>query len=118
MLEKAEGEFGAASQARAHIQHPELIVLHLKHAILHHRLVFTAGNADTFSRVLLTLKLLRNHYNTSLPAEIFSFPGEMPPPDLLDEFAKYNATLRVVSLHCILFPRFQNANLSVPSLLD
>lgn len=59
-------------------------------------LVFTAGNADTFSRVLLTLKILRNHYNTSLPAEIFSFPGEMPPPDLLDEFVKYNATLRVV----------------------
>lgn len=60
-------------------------------------LVFTAGNADTFSRVLLTLKILRNHYNTSLPAEIFSFPGEMPPPELLDEFVKYNATLRVVS---------------------
>lgn len=61
-----------------------------------YRLVFTAGNADTFSRVLLTLKLLRNHYNTSLPAEIFSFPGEMPPPELLDEFVKYNATLKVV----------------------
>ncbi|KAK9894544.1 glycosyltransferase family 71 protein [Cystobasidium minutum MCA 4210] len=59
-------------------------------------LVFTAGNADTFSRVLLTLKILRNHYNTSLPAEIFSFPGEMPPPELLDEFVKYNATLRVI----------------------
>lgn len=60
------------------------------------RLVFTAGNADTFSRVLLTLKLLRKYYNTTLPAEIFSFPGEMPPPDLVDEFAEYNATLRVV----------------------
>lgn len=68
-------------------------------------LVFTAGNADTFSRVLLTLKILRNHYNTSLPAEIFSFPGEMPPPDLLDEFVKYNATLRVV---CRLSPNLSN----------
>lgn len=70
--------------------------LHINHLTSTYSLVFTAGNADTFSRVLLTLKMLRNHYNTSLPAEIFSFPGEMPPPDLLDEFGKYNATLRVV----------------------
>ena len=49
---------------------------------------------DTFDRVLTTLKLLRNHFNTSLPAEIFSFPGENPPKALLPEFEKYNAKLR------------------------
>ena len=60
-------------------------------------LVFTAGNADTFHRVLLSLKLLSKFYSTNLPSEIFSFPGEMPPPELLSEFEAYNATLRYVS---------------------
>jgi alpha 1,2-mannosyltransferase len=60
-------------------------------------LVFTAGNADTFHRVLLSLKLLSKFYGTNLPSEIFSFPGEMPPPELLSEFEAYNATLRYVS---------------------
>lgn len=61
------------------------------------RLVFTAGNADTFSRVLMTMKLLKKFYNTTLPAEVFSFPGEMPPDDLLPRFKEYNVTLRYVS---------------------
>jgi len=59
-------------------------------------LVFTAGNADTFSRVLMSLKILRKYYNTSLPAEIFSFPGEEPPAELLPQFAEYNVTLRYI----------------------
>ena len=61
-------------------------------------LVFTAGNADTFSRVAVTMKILKNHYNTTLPAEIFSFPGESPPPELIPEFEGLNVTLRYVSV--------------------
>lgn len=59
-------------------------------------LVFTAGNADTYSRVLLTLKLMKKYYHTALPSEIFSFPGEEPPADLIPQFAELNATLRYV----------------------
>ncbi|GAA5992174.1 hypothetical protein JCM11641_007787 [Rhodosporidiobolus odoratus] len=59
-------------------------------------LVFTAGNADTFSRVLLTLKMLHNHLHTHLPAEIFSFPGETPDPKVRAELESYNATFRVI----------------------
>ncbi|GAA6021382.1 hypothetical protein JCM10207_002029 [Rhodosporidiobolus poonsookiae] len=59
-------------------------------------LVFTAGNADTFSRVLLTLKMLNNHLHTHLPAEIFSFPGEEPSDEVREELEKYGAKLKVV----------------------
>ncbi|GAA5998961.1 uncharacterized protein JCM10292_005826 [Rhodotorula paludigena] len=59
-------------------------------------LVFTAGNADTFSRVLLTLKMLKNHLHTSLPAEIFSFPGEEPSPEVRDQLEQHGAKLRIV----------------------
>ncbi|BGP20067.1 hypothetical protein JCM10213_003549 [Rhodosporidiobolus nylandii] len=59
-------------------------------------LVFTAGNADTFSRVLLTLKMLNNHLHTHLPAAIFSFPGEQPDPQVRAELEEYGATLHVV----------------------
>lgn len=61
------------------------------------RLVFTAGNADTYSRVLITMKILRNRYHNTLPAEVFSFPGEAPPADLLPKFKEYNVTLRYIS---------------------
>lgn len=44
-------------------------------------LVFTAGNADTLRRVVWTLRLIRNHYNSTLPASIFHFPSEAPAPD-------------------------------------
>ncbi|GAA5904617.1 hypothetical protein JCM6882_004922 [Rhodosporidiobolus microsporus] len=59
-------------------------------------LVFTAGNADTFSRVLLTLKMLNHHLHTSLPAEIFSFPGEEPDEETREQLEELGATLRVV----------------------
>ncbi|KAK4047491.1 hypothetical protein OIV83_005404 [Microbotryomycetes sp. JL201] len=59
-------------------------------------LVFTAGNADTFSRVKLTLKLLRKHLKTDLPAEIFSFPGEKPDDDVRKELQELGATLKTV----------------------
>ncbi|KAK4046908.1 hypothetical protein OIO90_006390 [Microbotryomycetes sp. JL221] len=59
-------------------------------------LVFTAGNADTFSRVRLTLRLLRRHLKTNLPAEIFSFPGEVPTEQVRQELIELGATLRTV----------------------
>ncbi|GAA5873215.1 hypothetical protein JCM8547_008603 [Rhodosporidiobolus lusitaniae] len=59
-------------------------------------LVFTAGNADTFSRVLLTLKMLRNHLHTNLPSEIYSFPGEEPDEQTRKDLESYGATLKVV----------------------
>ncbi|GAA5821126.1 hypothetical protein JCM11251_001976 [Rhodosporidiobolus azoricus] len=59
-------------------------------------LVFTAGNADTFSRVLLTLKMLKYHLHTSLPAEIFSFLGEEPDKEVREQLEELGATLRVV----------------------
>lgn len=74
-------------------------------------LVFTAGNADTFSRVLLTLKMLRNHLHTSLPSEIFSFPGEEPTAEIRAELEAHGATLGIVgdatrdpSRKCITLP--------------
>ncbi|KAK4705368.1 hypothetical protein P7C70_g837, partial [Phenoliferia sp. Uapishka_3] len=61
-----------------------------------HGLVFTAGNADTFSRVLLTLKLLHDHLESPLPSEIFSFPGEAPDEETRLALEKYGAKLRIV----------------------
>ncbi|GAA5887485.1 hypothetical protein JCM16303_003433 [Sporobolomyces ruberrimus] len=54
-------------------------------------LVWTAGNADTFDRVLVSLRLLRNLYSCNLPAEIFHFPSESPSPSQLEEFTLLNA---------------------------
>lgn len=58
--------------------------------------VFTAGNADTMTRVLVSLRLLRS-YNSTLPAEVFHFPTEEPSSEIVDELAKLNATVRTVS---------------------
>ncbi|KWU45631.1 hypothetical protein RHOSPDRAFT_32939 [Rhodotorula sp. JG-1b] len=54
-------------------------------------IVWTAGNADTFDRVLVSLRLLRNSYNSSLPALIFHFPSESPSEGHLAEFATLDA---------------------------
>lgn len=59
-------------------------------------LVFTAGNADTFSRVLTTLKLLNKHLDTKLPVEIFSFPGEIPTDEVKKELESFGAKFMVV----------------------
>lgn len=59
-------------------------------------LVFTAGNADTFDRVLLTLRMFRDHLKVDMPAEIFSFPGEAPSDETRARFAEVNATLHTV----------------------
>lgn len=55
-----------------------------------------AGNADTFSRVLTTVKLLRKHLNTTLPVEIFSFPGEVPTDEVRKELEGLGVKLVVV----------------------
>jgi len=44
-------------------------------------IVFTAGNVDTYSRVLLTVRMLREHLKCPLRIEVFSFPSEKPDPD-------------------------------------
>lgn len=59
-------------------------------------LVWTAGNADTFDRVLVSLRLLRNQYNCHLPAEVFHFPSESPNDAQRAEFDTLNA--KVISL--------------------
>ncbi|GAA5911619.1 hypothetical protein JCM5296_001615 [Sporobolomyces johnsonii] len=59
-------------------------------------LVFTAGNADTFSRVLLTLKMLHHHLHSPLPSEIFSFPGEEPTKEDRAALEALGAKFRVV----------------------
>lgn len=60
-------------------------------------LVFTAGNSDTFSRVRTSLRMLRNHLGTTLPSEIFSFPGEEPSDEVKAELEELGATLRTVA---------------------
>lgn len=54
-------------------------------------IVFTAGNADTFARVLTSLRLLNKHLETHLPVEIFSFPGEIPSDEIRKELEGYGA---------------------------
>ncbi|GAA5881637.1 hypothetical protein JCM3774_005704 [Rhodotorula dairenensis] len=54
-------------------------------------MVWTAGNADTFDRVLVSLRLLRRSYNSTLPAEIYHFPSESPSDDQVAEFTSLDA---------------------------
>ncbi|GAA5982409.1 hypothetical protein JCM11641_006974 [Rhodosporidiobolus odoratus] len=56
-------------------------------------IVWTAGNADTFDRVLVSLRLLRHSYNTSLPATVFHFPTESPTSTQLSLFHSLNASV-------------------------
>ncbi|KAJ3277584.1 hypothetical protein HK104_003180, partial [Borealophlyctis nickersoniae] len=44
-------------------------------------IVLTAGNQHTQDRTLLLLRILRNRYNCTLPAEVFHYPGEMNATD-------------------------------------
>jgi len=41
--------------------------------------------------------MLRNHLGTSLPSEIFSFPGEEPDDDVRKELVELGATFRTVA---------------------
>ncbi|BGP30434.1 hypothetical protein JCM10296v2_002189 [Rhodotorula toruloides] len=54
-------------------------------------LVWTAGNADTFERSLVSLRLIRKSYNCSLPAQIFHFTSENPSPEQAAEFESLGA---------------------------
>lgn len=60
-------------------------------------LVYTAGNADTFQRVIIALKLLR-HHGTTLPAEVFHFASEEEPVAAEDvaRLTELGATVREV----------------------
>lgn len=53
-------------------------------------IVFTAGNVDTYSRVLLTVRMLREKIGCKLPVEIFSFPTEKPEPKLRRTLERLN----------------------------
>ncbi|KAI8445597.1 mannosyltransferase putative-domain-containing protein [Phakopsora pachyrhizi] len=59
-------------------------------------IVFTAGNVDTFSRVLLTVRMLREHLKCNLPVEIFSFPGEEADSKTKESLEALNAKLRII----------------------
>ncbi|KAM0754825.1 hypothetical protein T439DRAFT_321876 [Meredithblackwellia eburnea MCA 4105] len=59
-------------------------------------IVFTAGNADTFERVIVSLRMIRS-YGTTLPAEVWHFPGEEPSSGQIFEYNKYNCTVREVA---------------------
>ncbi|GAA5930315.1 uncharacterized protein JCM15063_004771 [Sporobolomyces koalae] len=81
-------------------------------------LVFTAGNADTFSRVLTTLKLLHRHLHSPLPSEIFSFPGETPNDQVRQELQYLNATLRTVESATRDRSRTKNFHLKARAIVD
>ncbi|GAA5834635.1 hypothetical protein JCM9279_007068 [Rhodotorula babjevae] len=55
-------------------------------------IVWTAGNADTFDRVLTSLRLLRLSFNCSLPAHVFHFPTESPSTEQAAAFSALNTT--------------------------
>ncbi|GAA5998650.1 uncharacterized protein JCM10292_007130 [Rhodotorula paludigena] len=55
-------------------------------------IVWTAGNADTFDRVLTALRLLRSH-GCTLPAQVFHFPSEHPSESQEADFASLSATV-------------------------
>ncbi|KAF8328664.1 mannosyltransferase putative-domain-containing protein [Cantharellus anzutake] len=57
-------------------------------------IVMTGGNQDTTARLLVTLRILRKEYKTSLPVEIFSFPGEIQDEALLKELEELNAVVK------------------------
>ncbi|GAA5846323.1 hypothetical protein JCM3766R1_002210 [Sporobolomyces carnicolor] len=44
-------------------------------------LVFTAGNGDTLSRLLVSLRILRHEHRCELPVEIFGFKDELEASD-------------------------------------
>lgn len=59
-------------------------------------IVFTAGNADTFVRVLLGVRMLRENLKCELPIEIFSFPGERPTDEIREALTRYNVSFKIV----------------------
>ncbi|KAF8588833.1 glycosyltransferase family 71 protein [Ramaria rubella] len=54
--------------------------------------VMTAGNKDTARTALVTLRMLRLEYKSSLPVQIFSFPGEITDQTVIDAMGELGAT--------------------------
>ncbi|OAV96985.1 hypothetical protein PTTG_00082 [Puccinia triticina 1-1 BBBD Race 1] len=59
-------------------------------------IVFTAGNVDTYSRVFLTVRMLREHMKCQLPVEVFSFPSEKPDQDTREAMEKLHVKFLTV----------------------
>lgn len=56
--------------------------------------------SHTDAQVLVTMRIMRRVYDTHLPVEIFSFPGEDCPEHLRPEITALGGTLRTLaSLH-------------------
>ncbi|KAK4691722.1 hypothetical protein P7C70_g9285, partial [Phenoliferia sp. Uapishka_3] len=58
-------------------------------------IVFTAGNADTFERVIVSLRIIRS-YGTELPAELWHFAEEEPTSAQMFEYNKLGCVVRTV----------------------
>lgn len=57
--------------------------------------VYTAGNRDTWDRLIVSLRMLKRAYNCKLPVEIFFFPDELPSLTIVNELNSYgNVILR------------------------
>lgn len=63
----------------------------------HAHLPIPVGNADTFSRVALTLRMFREHLKVGYPAEIFSFPGEEPDAKTREILENLKASLHTIT---------------------
>ncbi|KIJ26403.1 glycosyltransferase family 71 protein, partial [Sphaerobolus stellatus SS14] len=83
-------------------------------------IVFTAGNADTLSRVITALRLIRHHHHCHLPALIFHFPSEAPPKDssLRSDLALLNAKLVAATGRARDPSRQKNYHLKAQSIVD
>lgn len=44
----------------------------------------------------MTLRILREEHHSKLPVEVFSFPGEIHDPAVLEELEKLGATVKEV----------------------
>jgi hypothetical protein len=83
-------------------------------------LVFTAGNADTFSRALLSIKIVRKHHHCHLPAEVFHFSEEAPAKDdpVRSQLTEVNAVLVELSGVDKSKKRSKNASAVTQEFLD
>lgn len=50
------------------------------------------------SRLLVTLNILRKEYKSTLPVEVFCFPGEITGPSILSELKGLSATVHEVRI--------------------
>lgn len=67
----------------------------------------------------MTLRILRKEHKSKLPVEVFSFPGEINDPSLLEELEKLGATVKEVCLIDLL-ERYKVTNItdSLQALLN